>query len=704
MTDLVGGRRASFAATVLAMRRTSARLVALAGLCALPDAAAAQVSIHTIEPAAGRARDFYQAAAQLSPTSALELEQRLALLDSALALAQGNDRILYGYHRGSATVLLGRLLDRAMLQQTTCETSRRAAAVWRGAAAAFGDARSVNDDVVSILLEDEIPSSLERAGANERRLCPRSLLNAQRLEDRALTPGRAENYFHAMVALRDTGLAAIRRRVALIDSAVQLSQGYDRAYYSLRRGMETVALAGALNRRANADGTCESARAATAAWRGAAAAWDGARLINPPEVDFNVEQMIPVNLQRAEARERPACDPSLRPPDVTTVFAGARGTIRRLAGEGRRLRPAIHGDRVAWNEAGVHVRTRIASFDNMRLAVHSLAGGVTRIVTRDTASVRDEIALSPTAVAWTSPVPGGFAVFVLRDGEPRPRRVAPGAGQSGPRWSGDDLVYLADVAPAPGRPAVATVMLHQGGRSRPLSRAQDGAAGAPDVSGGVVVWVAAGEGDGRVMVHDIGAGTTRTLSLEPAQRRAAKISGDNIVWVETRGGSNSVMAYDLVTGAVRTLTPPGARPNWAELSGDWVVTVDSRAGGADIFRYDLATGREQRLTAHRPSVGGVAVWGTRVVWWEGDDILLYEEPAVLTPPLQRLRGELERLPGALSQALLPVLDQAAARLGQGERAPAATALRSMSRYLERHAGTTAALAAALEAAAETGGK
>ncbi len=116
-----------------------------------------------------------------------------------------------------------------------------------------------------------------------------------------------------------------------------------------------------------------------------------------------------------------------------------------------------------------------------------------------------------------------------------------------------------------------------------------------------------------------GAGTP--VTLDPADQRNASVSGDIVAWDDARDGNRDVCVKDLAAGAETRIGSPFADETNPDLDGTRVV--DESAG--DILLFDLATGATTVVCAAPGDQSRPRISGSRVVWEDrrGSDADVY---------------------------------------------------------------------------------
>jgi beta propeller repeat protein len=137
---------------------------------------------------------------------------------------------------------------------------------------------------------------------------------------------------------------------------------------------------------------------------------------------------------------------------------------------------------------------------------------------------------------------------------------------------------------------------------------------APTVDGDHVVWVAVGASARNVILADLVAWSTTSITANPMFVDVPRVDGDWVVWEELVGGKRQIKAYRVTTAETRTLTTDASDHRWPDVSGSLVVWADNRNGNWDIYSYDLDTSALTRLTTDLADQQYPRISATRVVW------------------------------------------------------------------------------------------
>ncbi len=136
-----------------------------------------------------------------------------------------------------------------------------------------------------------------------------------------------------------------------------------------------------------------------------------------------------------------------------------------------------------------------------------------------------------------------------------------------------------------------------------------------DASGRYVVytaWDGPGSLSGRVMVHDVAAGTSFPIAWASVVQEA-RIAGTKVAWLQGYPGEATLMLYDLATGAAPArIAGPSPSPDEIAIGDRFLAWSELAPSGAqrDVRAYDLAARTRRSISAlagvdeRRPSTDG----------------------------------------------------------------------------------------------------
>jgi beta propeller repeat protein len=162
-------------------------------------------------------------------------------------------------------------------------------------------------------------------------------------------------------------------------------------------------------------------------------------------------------------------------------------------------------------------------------------------------------------------------------------------------------------------------------------------AGECDISGAVVVWQDARNGNADIYAYDLDTRAETRLTTDPADQTSPKVEGNLVVWQDARNGADNadIYAYDLAAGVESPVCVARGNQTFPDTSGGRVVWTDDRLGhgNTEVFLHDQASGLDVQVSADDGWSGNPSVSGPRIVWEDvrGAGHNLYQR--TITPPV-----------------------------------------------------------------------
>jgi beta propeller repeat protein len=244
-------------------------------------------------------------------------------------------------------------------------------------------------------------------------------------------------------------------------------------------------------------------------------------------------------------------------------------------------------------------------------SAYSLNGGETQVTT--SVAEQTDPAISGDYIVYTDDRNGNGDIYLYQISSKTETNLTPGTHTyqylndiDGVRvvytnvTAGASDIYLYDISTSAGTP------LTSGGNNY-----------APKVDGDHVVWVEVGASARNVILADLVAWSTTSITANPIFVDVPRVDGDWVVWEEWEelvAGKRQIKAYRITTAETRTLTTDASDHRWPDVSGSLVVWADNRNGNWDIYSHDLDTSALTRLTTDLADQQYPRISGTRVVW------------------------------------------------------------------------------------------
>ncbi|WP_265581721.1 hypothetical protein [Methanofollis aquaemaris] len=184
-----------------------------------------------------------------------------------------------------------------------------------------------------------------------------------------------------------------------------------------------------------------------------------------------------------------------------------------------------------------------------------------------------------------------------------------------PRVSGDFLVRIDDSErerDPPGRREDVYLYSISSGETTCISSETAGPRSLA-ISGDYVVWEDLRDRQGDIYLYQISTGEERAVCTDWASQSGPDVSGDRIVWTDRRCENDDVYLYTITTGEERALTSAPTDESGPSISGDRVVWVSS---SGEVRFHNLTTGRERVLANSSATKSGPSISGDLVVWTE----------------------------------------------------------------------------------------
>ncbi len=142
---------------------------------------------------------------------------------------------------------------------------------------------------------------------------------------------------------------------------------------------------------------------------------------------------------------------------------------------------------------------------------------------------------------------------------------------------------------------------------------------------------AAANGEDGVVLYDLLAGASETVSASPSLERTPAIHGDRVVWDDDRNGiaDRDIYLYDYGLGIEMQVTSENHNQTQPAIYQDKIVYIDNRNGNDDVYMFDLATSTETPICTDPAKQLSPAIYGDKIVWMDyrnGDytDIYMYD--------------------------------------------------------------------------------
>ena len=236
--------------------------------------------------------------------------------------------------------------------------------------------------------------------------------------------------------------------------------------------------------------------------------------------------------------------------------------------------PTVHGNQVAWMET---------SDSGSSIALLRLGAEKRERVTDG--SARDRFPeLSDELLVWERRKAGGIADIFMRDPVTgRPIRIAPSPDrQTQPKVDGHRLVWTQSSI-EDGSLSDHRVHLFDAETGQTRTITEDERGGNPDVSGSVVVWVAAG---GDIAYLDLDASGSLEPKTVAADASFPAVSVPWIAWVD-RGSGTNIRVHNIETGETFPITSDGLLRNFPEISRRRVIWNELQPDGWHVMMVTL---------------------------------------------------------------------------------------------------------------------
>ncbi len=143
----------------------------------------------------------------------------------------------------------------------------------------------------------------------------------------------------------------------------------------------------------------------------------------------------------------------------------------------------------------------------------------------------------------------------------------------------------------------------------------------PSIDENYVLWTAIDCCSSDILMYDLDAQTTISVTNDGGSKHFPDKSGDWIVW--SGGSSNDIYALNLATTEQITITNDPALQWYPRIDGDIIVWTDLRNDDGDVYSYDLSTRQEFPVATGEGTQNNQAIDGGLVTWTEYRDGIFY---------------------------------------------------------------------------------
>ena len=305
-------------------------------------------------------------------------------------------------------------------------------------------------------------------------------------------------------------------------------------------------------------------------------------------------------------------------------------------GLGEQGSPAIHGDRVVWQDFR-------NGYTNADIYMRDIATGQETQITNNTAHQKWPV-IYGDKIAWTDERNGNYDVYMydISTGQETQITTDPARQQVSSIY--ENKIAWSDYRNGQNNGDVYLYDISTGQETQITTNTEDQFY--PLIYGDKIVFTdtrnrIALDSNEDIYMYDLSTGQETPITTAPYYQFLTYFDGTKITWLDSRNAGNlaiyEIYTYDLSTGQETKLPANASWGLWdSVVDGNTLVLNDYRNGNYDLYMYDLSTGKETQLDSNTEDQQDADIYGNRIVWqdwrYDGDIYMATVSSVLVTNP------------------------------------------------------------------------